>query len=143
NVLRLALGTPSNSTLSHFVEFYAGANGDNDGTKVGGIKLNNGNVVYETSGADFAEYFQSTGIIEAGNIVTMSTNGVQKAERGKQIVGVVSDKAGFVGNKTDEINKKPHVLVGLLGQIDVYVSTEHGEIGFGDNITVGSVSGWG
>lgn len=142
NVLKLGLGVNRNSNLSNFIEFYSESNTDSDGVKVGGIKLSNGNVVYETAGADFAEYFNTEQTIPSGYVVSIQGSGVNKANNAESVLGVVSDAAGFVGNATNVDNSK-RIVVGLMGQIDTYVTTENGEIHIGDKITVGSIPGWG
>lgn len=141
NVLRLAVGTPSGGTLSRFVQFYADSNSGNSGVAVGRIRLNNGNVAYETGGADFAEYFDVADQAEAGHIIAATERGNVKARENESVIGVVSDKAGFIGNaKEDNGNKK---IVGLVGQIETFVSTINGDINVGTPVGLSSIPGYG
>jgi len=50
------------------------------------------------------------------------------------IVGVISGTYGFIGNSAKE-NDPNQVVVGLVGQLPVFVSTSNGEIKAGDALT--------
>ncbi len=141
-VLRLQLGTNTSGTNAKFVEFYAGARDDNNGSRMGSIRLNNNGVVYETRGADFAEYILLNEDVDTGFIVGAGKWGKGVAKKGDTLLGVVSDTAGFVGNAKNE-NKENEVLVGLVGQVKTYLSTENGPISTGDIVSVGSIPGIG
>ncbi len=142
-VLRLNLGTATTGTSSRFVQFYAGSTADNNGTGVGNIALNNGNVSYNTGAADFAEYVDVAESVGYGDIIANTSSGNVKATKNTAPLGVVSDTAGFVGNaKTDRPNAN-QAIVGFVGQIRTKVSTINGPIHKGDAITVSPISGVG
>ena len=143
SVLKLSVGTTKEGTQSKFINFYAGGNSEIDGEAVGNISLNNEGVSYETAGADFAEYFDvadSDNIIP-GTIMTISNRGIHKSKRGEQIIGIVSDTPGFVGNKKDSINNQ--VLIGLVGQIETNVNNTNGDIDIGDKVVLSDIEGYG
>jgi hypothetical protein len=142
SALRLSLGTDPTGTGSSFVEFYAGAKENEDGKKVGSIRINNEGVVYETGGADFAEYFNITynSEILPGEIISLSSQGLHPSVSGEKIIGAVTNSAGFVGNSRQNDQS---VLVGLVGQIEVWVSTIGGEIRIGDRIGGSQIEGFG
>lgn len=142
NVVRLQLGVSQNGTNAHFMEFYAGATDDNNGKRVGGIRLNNNGVLFETSGADFAEYMYIKEKPEPGYIVGINGEGKRKGREGDTILGVVSDTAGYVGNAKEGSADKD-TLVGLVGQLKTYVSTENGELHTGSLVSIGTTPGYG
>lgn len=106
---------------------------DPNGQTVGQVVSNgSGGVTYSTSGSDFAEYFKKADRgekLEKGDLVCLDELG--KATRctslNSQIIGVVSDAPGFAGNSSKQ-NDPDYVLVGLLGQLPVKVSSESGVI---------------
>jgi hypothetical protein len=144
--LRVGLGTQASGTNSKFISFYAGATNETDGTLVGSVRLNNGGVAYMTSGADFAEYYPvlegQRDAIQTGMIVSLKGGNAVTVGRAydRDLLGVVSENAGFIGNAGSEENG---LLVGLLGQLEVLVSTENGGIAEGDYITTSSIEGYG
>ncbi len=142
SVLRLQLGTNTSGTNAKFLEFYAGSRDDNNGTKVGSIRLNNSGVVYETKGADFAEYILLDEKVETGYIVGTGKSRKGRAREGDYLLGIVSDSAGFVGNAKPERTEN-EILVGLVGQLKTFVSTENGKVTTGDLISVGTIPGVG
>lgn len=139
SVLRLNLG--SKGTNANFIDFYADATSDNSGTKVGSLGMFNGNLTFKTQGADFAEYIPVLDNVEAGQLVSITSQGNRAALRGEPILGVVTDVAGYIGNYSEET--KDQTIVGMLGQIDTWVTTQNGDISTGDPITSGSVPGFG
>jgi virginiamycin B lyase len=146
-ILKLALGVATSGIDSRFIQFYANATGESDGTGVGRIRLNNGGVAYESGGADFAEYFtaDTTGY-KAGEVVALNSDGkVSRTFKSydQHALGVVSNTAAFVGNAPDdfEATQSAKITVGLIGQMDVKVSTLSGEIKKGDFITTSSIPG--
>lgn len=147
-VLKLALGVGTAGTDSRFIQFFANATGENDGTGVGRIRLNNGGVAYESGGADFAEYFAADDSrYQAGDIVALGREGkVVKTFKpyDQHSLGVVSKTAAFVGNAPDsfESTQSARVVVGLIGQMDVKVSTMAGEIKKGDFLTTSAIPGY-
>ena len=142
HLLDLKLGVPGTSSQGTFVRFYAESTMESSGTQVGSIKLNKGGVVYETKGADFAEYFETDQVWPAGTVMSVSQRGISNARVNEPVVGVVSLGAGFVGNSTEGQTDK-NVLIGLVGQVDVFVSTEKGKIKVGDLLEVGTIPGFG
>jgi hypothetical protein len=140
SVLRLGLGTANAGTASRFVTFYADATGEDDGTGVGRIRLNAGNVAYETGGADYAEYVDVSGSVEQGDIIALASSKGKKAVSGERTIGVVSGTAGFVGNAKSEAPGAGQAVVGFLGQILTKVS---GEIEAGDLVAASDTPGVG
>ena len=118
-----------------------------DGTSIGKIRGNsNGEaangISYDTNGGDFAEYFKkadSSENIPYGSLVCLAENGgVTKCnESNRQILGVVSDMAGFTG-RTDLENDPNYIVVGLVGQVLTYLSTENGAIKAGEYLSFSS-----
>jgi hypothetical protein len=143
SVLRLSLGTEKNAIKSNFIEFFAGSSSTNPGEKVGDIRINNEAVVYETAGADFAEYFTLSDQSEifTGSIISISSKGLHSSVPNEKIIGVTSATAGFVGNKKD--SKSNSVLIALVGQVDVLVSSINGEIKTGSRIGASIIPGYG
>jgi hypothetical protein len=142
SVLKLGLGVSEEGTNASFIDFFAHQL-DNSGIKVGSIRLNNNGVAYETSGADFAEYFEvsdSSNKFQTGQIVTLSKNGIQPSQAGQPIIGVISNTAGFVGNSK---KNSEAILVGLVGQVDVLASNISGDITKGDTVGISTIPGYG
>lgn len=143
SVLRLSLGTEGNGVKSNFIEFFAGASSGNPGKKVGDIRVNNDGVVYETAGADFAEYFNVpySQEIPIGTIISLSPKGIRASVINEKIIGTVSSTAGFIGNRKDpQMNS---VLIALVGQVNVLSSTINGEINIGDRVGATAIPGYG
>lgn len=100
------------------------------------------------AGADYAEFFSATdrtlGDYEVICWNPSQENGVRRCAAGDtNIVGVVSTNPGFVGNNLvgaeGNLEDNPeYVLVGLVGQIDTYVSADAGPIAVGDPLTTSS-----
>ncbi|HPD74286.1 MAG TPA: hypothetical protein PLX95_03320, partial [bacterium] len=127
------------------------------GTTVAGRIRGNGTAVsYETTGADYAEYFLAEDFRvkpEPGDIVSLSqikSKAVTKAVSPSKAIGVISDSAGFVGNgplcevddeSCDENYEKTNVVVGITGQLDTKVSTKNGTINLGDPLTTSDIPG--
>lgn len=101
------------------------------------------------SGADYAEFFPTTdstlGDYEIACWNPDQENGVERCEKGNtRVVGVISTNPGFVGNNFvgadgNLANNSSYALVGLVGQIDTYVSADAGSIAIGDAISTSSV----
>lgn len=142
NVLRLNLRNSGSN--SNFIEFYKNSSDDNNGQRVGsiGIDSTSGSLQYKTGAADFAEYMIINEPVVAGEIIGISTKGKFRASKNDNILGVVSDTAGYIGN-TSISEEKGAALVGLMGQVKTYVSTENGELQSGTTVSVGSINGWG
>ncbi len=143
NVLDLHLGINTESLNSKFIQFFANSTVDEKGTQVGSISLNNSGVVYQTAGADFAEYFNVSGKNDVGDIIGINPQGVNKATDGNKLIGVVSNVAGFVGNINEQIDEKNRTLVGIVGQVQTNITNENGTIEMGDEIAIGSAKGYG
>lgn len=143
NVLRLNLGTAVSGSSSRFLDFYAGSSNEVTGTRVGSIRLQNGGVVYQTSGADFAEYVDVNEPADAGDIISITSDGNSKSTERGTVMGVVTTVAGFVGNADETKEYKHKTLVGLVGQVKTKVSNINGDINTGDLIGTSSIAGVG
>jgi hypothetical protein len=151
NSQRVGIGT---STPTAKLEIRADTNfitfSNLSGIAVGQVTSNSsGGVTYGSTGSDFAEYFAKdpAETLEKGDLVCLSDLGkaVKCSSLNTQVLGVVSDNPAFVGN-SDKQSNPDYVLVGLLGQVDVKVSSEsgvmntNGTLRFGDT-TIGKVLG--
>lgn len=143
NVLRLNLGTPVSGTSSRFLDFYAGSSNEVSGTRVGSIRLQNGGVVYQTNGADFAEYVDLNEPAAAGDIISITSSGNERSTEDGEVMGVVTNVAGFVGNADETREFKNKTLVGLVGQVKTKVSNINGEVRTGDLIAPSKMKGIG
>ncbi|HRN69661.1 MAG TPA: peptidase G2 autoproteolytic cleavage domain-containing protein [Candidatus Woesebacteria bacterium] len=143
SVLTLSLGTDPSASESQFIEFYAGKNELVPGVKVGGIRLNNQSVVYETSAADFAEYFEvnDSSLFGLYKIVAITADGIKPAIEKDHVIGIVSNTAGYIGNI--KYKKVESILVALVGQVDVLITNINGEIQKGDRIGTSQIEGYG
>jgi len=143
SVLSLHLGAATETESSNFIKFYASTTELSEGQNVGGVRLNNAGVAYETSGADFAEYVKviNNTYIRDGSIIAISYKGPHAALPNEKILGAVTSTAGFVGNQ--KIKDDSAVLVGFLGQIEVLVSTINGEIEIGNRVGATTIPGFG
>ncbi len=143
SILKLSLGTDPSGSNGEFIEFYAGKNELTPGMKVGGVRLNNQSVVYETSAADFAEYFKvdDTSEFELFQIVSITKNGVKPASINENLIGVVSNTAGYIGN--NKYSSDNSVLVALVGQVEVLVTNINGDIHIGDRVGSSLIKGYG
>ena len=141
SVLNLHLSTPVTGIESSFIKFFADSSEDDVGKEVGNIRINNEGVAYESAGADFAEYFTVSDSADKGHIMSISNTGIHKSIKGETVIGVVTDSAGFVGNKKKAQGKQ--ALIGLLGQIEVFVVNTNGDIKIGDAVGISSIPGYG
>lgn len=127
--LNIQLGT--NTSSNQFISFQTRSQG-----VVGAITGGGSGVQYHTTAADFAEYFKksSSETMSYGIIACLNTSGlVSTCTAGNNnIVGVVSEKPGFVGGKNLGNNS---AIIGLVGQIETVVSNRNGNIMPGDPIT--------
>ncbi len=150
-VMRLSMGaTPTGgNTNPRFIRFFAGlSTGDTGGTAVGSISLNGASgVSFNTSGADFGEYYTIVDDAQVGEIVAVTRDGNRRGVKGEKILGVVSDTAGFVGNSIEYTSEgeipADRKIVGLLGQMKVKVNGESGAIEAGDFVALSSTAGVG
>jgi hypothetical protein len=94
-----------------------------------------GNV--NTYNSDLAEYYTAEEGLEAGDLVTISSENdkeVRKALPGENVIGVISTSPGLVlGQKEGSKNQLP---VALVGKVPVKASTENGIILKGDPLTL-------
>lgn len=79
---------------------------------------------WQTTNADYAEWFEKEEEAVPGDIIgiNLETGKARKYRPGDWFIGVCSTKPAYVGNRlseTDEEMAKTHILVGLLGQIDI------------------------
>lgn len=100
------------------------------------------------SGADYAEYFTQVtpGSLQKGDLTCLTPTGQAEAcSTGKTsdlLVGAVSSNPGYVGNDIfDPAHPDNTALVGLLGQIEVKVSTANGPVHAGDMLAMSSTPG--
>lgn len=143
NVLRLGIGKGDAGTKSTFIGFYTDTTSDSPGNRAGGITYDGGKVAYETSGADFAEYFLSAHTPPAGVIMGIEKKGADIASSHDPIIGVVTRTAGFIGNNIQDASHQ-HTLIGLVGQLEVLVRVDQEKpIRIGDLIGVGELPGVG
>lgn len=136
--LQIQMGPNGTSTAGNrFIDFQT-----NDGTSIGSVQGSGapGGVVYQTTGADLAEYFPATESIESGILVSLGRDGkMTKTISGNKPFGVVSTAPAFVGGN----NTPNSILVALLGQVPTKVNNENGAIVPGDKIAVSSMAGVG
>ncbi|MBI2870460.1 MAG: hypothetical protein HYY14_01990 [Candidatus Omnitrophica bacterium] len=73
------------------------------------------------NGADYAEYIIAEEIIEPGYLVgiNLETGRARKWQMGDPLVGVTSTHPAFIGNTAGETAEEPHVLVALVGMVDI------------------------
>ncbi|MFA6198752.1 MAG: hypothetical protein WC734_06425, partial [Patescibacteria group bacterium] len=101
---------------------------------------------YNSTGADYAEYFETADSgLKPGEVVCVDVsreNAVQRCDRGhdNNVMGIVSTKPSIVGNNSKQIALNPgkYAIIGMLGQVDAYVSAENGPIRVGDSLTSAS-----
>jgi hypothetical protein len=105
-----------------------------------------GDGAYSTPAADYAEYFYTNSVaLQSGEVVcidVVTNNAVKRCERGadNNVMGIVSTKPSVIGNyiKAAENDPAHYTIIGMLGQVDAYVSTENGDINVGDSLTSAS-----
>ncbi|MDB5244169.1 MAG: hypothetical protein JWN18_39, partial [Parcubacteria group bacterium] len=97
-------------------------------------------------GADYAEYFRTNSVnLLPGEVVcvdVLSNNAVKRCERGadNNVMGIVSTHPSITGNNTAAVAADPshYAVIGMLGQVDAFVSAENGPINIGDSLTSAS-----
>lgn len=140
-IIKLGNNTSSVHKDNQFITFQTqglGTVGSISGTVSGS------GISYNTTNADFAEYIKKdpNESIRYGSLVCLTDTGTVSSctSTNTRIVGVTSESPGFVGGRS----KGNHTIeVGLVGQIETFVSTENGQIQAGDPITVSSITGVG
>jgi hypothetical protein len=96
--------------------------------------------------ADYAEYFYTNNSdLQSGEVVCVDiveNNAVKRCERGadNNVMGIISTKPAIVGNDNSQVAQDPshYAIVGMLGQVDAFVSAENGPINIGDSLTSAS-----
>jgi hypothetical protein len=147
----ISLNSTEESTGSFF---FISATSDTDGTPDVEFKVDQAGTVYGDGGAystpaDFAEFFyDASGTLSAGEVVSVditNANAVTRSvtARDSHVMGVVSTKAAFVGNWSEEKEASNNwAIVGLAGQVPVKVTSENGAIAIGDYLTSSSTAGY-
>ncbi len=100
-------------------------------------------------GADYAEWFKaSDSTLMPGEAVCLDTTAENTIMRCRtsgdaNVMGIISTKPAFIGNKYDTaVGKGGYALVGLIGQLPAKAVIENGEaIAVGDPVTSASLSG--
>jgi parallel beta-helix repeat protein len=99
--------------------------------------------------ADYAEYFYSNSekLVsgEAVCIDVSANNSVVRCSRiaDGNVMGIVSTKPAIVGNaKPEYMNNPKYAIIGMLGQVPAFVSSENGPIRPGDSLTPASTPGY-
>lgn len=139
-VLNLQVGVSTPTASNNYISFQ-----DGNGNTIGKITGNGtGGVTYSTTGSDFAEYFRKEHIdepMEPGDLVcTGQFGGITRCtDQFPHIVGIISDKAGFVGN-SQYANDSTYALVGLSGQLRAKIIQDE-SIKPGDFLTFSKVPG--
>ena len=136
-------------TKQYFTQFDNGV-----GQIMGSIKGSGGpGVIYQTQGADYAEYYtvdpnilpqnytqtDVNAIFPTGILVCQDSNGVIPCytTSNPNIVGIISNAPSVEGG----IEGPNTVLVGLIGQLPLQVSTINGPIHVGDPLTSSTIPG--
>ena len=123
---------------------------DNDG---GCVATSSGyvNARFLAAGAsDVAEQYNSDELLKPADIVMLKANrliGKATKDSRESLLGVVSGQPGLALGSTYELDGQAAIAnqypVALSGRVLVKVSTEGGEIGLGDKITISSLDGIG
>ncbi|MEM6288394.1 MAG: hypothetical protein AAF845_14705, partial [Bacteroidota bacterium] len=116
DVLALSVGTVTPGTAVNYVGFFA----DGGATLVGQIEGNGaGGVVFNTSGADYAEYLPlatTTASVRPGDLVGLRGGRVSLAASGAEQVMIASSNAAVAGNAGAT---EGGALVAFVGQAEV------------------------
>jgi len=107
-----------------------------------------GDGAYASPAADYAEYFYTNSVgLKSGEIVCvdiLENNAVKRCERGadNNVMGIVSTKPAVIGNfsKASQSDPDHYTIIGMLGQVDAFVSAENGPINIGDSLTSASTT---
>ncbi len=134
--LGIKLSSTTLTTASHFIDFL-----DLNGTIIGKVQAaNTTSVNYAANGTDMAEYFtKDSSVFTPGDLVSQGTNGatLTTAQYDSKMIGIVSTAPSFTGG-VEGPNK---VLVALVGQVPVKISSTSQPIQAGDYITSSSEAG--
>ena len=100
---------------------------------------------YKTNFADYAEYFYTNSPnLKSGEIVCvdiLENNAVKRCARGhdNNVMGIVSTNPAIIGNNLKAREGDPHwAIIGMLGQVNAFVTAENGAINIGDSLTSAS-----
>jgi len=152
--LNIRLGNTSGGNMGtqagfsdRFINFMIG-NSKIVGKIRGNNVAGNGNsVVYDQAGGDYAEWFRKEDVNEDLPVNTLvcftkeGNGGITKCDStNNAIVGIISGTYGSVGNSGYE-DDPSYIVVGMIGQLPVFVSTANGEIKAGDALTFSSDPG--
>jgi hypothetical protein len=103
---------------------------------------------YTATGADYAEYFYTDSVdLQSGEIVCVDivkNSAVKRCARGadNNVMGIVSTKPSVIGNATKAVEADPshYAVIGMMGQVEAFVSAENGAINIGDSLTSASTT---
>ncbi|MFA5744851.1 MAG: immunoglobulin-like domain-containing protein [Candidatus Paceibacterota bacterium] len=103
---------------------------------------------YTGTGADYAEYFYTDSVdLQSGEVVCVDivkNSAVKRCARGadNNVMGIVSTKPSVIGNATKAVEADPshYAVIGMMGQVEAFVSTENGPIAIGDSLTSASTT---
>lgn len=106
---------------------------------------------FSGGGTDFAEIFDTDGSLTPGDVVVIQDGSsieenspkVAKAsfQTRENLIGVISDRAGFVGGRKADDQDVRNKTVALLGRVPIKVSSENGAIHVGDPLTSSNILG--
>ncbi|HEX6977337.1 MAG TPA: MerR family DNA-binding transcriptional regulator [Patescibacteria group bacterium] len=134
--LGIKLSSTTLDTTSHFIDFL-----DLNGTIIGKVQAaNTTSVNYAANGTDMAEYFtKDSSVFTPGDLVSQGSNGatLTTSTYDSKMIGIVSTAPSFTGG-VEGPNK---VLVALVGQVPVKISSTSSPINPGDYITSSSEAG--
>jgi len=99
-------------------------------------------LAFNSTGADYAEYFATTDMdLQSGEVVCVDVavpNSVKRC-RGfadNDVMGIVSTKPAIVGNRQENfVGNSHYAIIAMLGQIPAKVSAENGPVRPGDSLT--------
>jgi hypothetical protein len=100
-----------------------------------------GEAAFNSSGADYAEWFLKEEELAPGHVVGLNplTKKVRKYRPGDRLIGIISTAPGFVGNNVQGLSDQElaanYALVAIMGQVPVRISNVNGVIKAGDPIT--------
>jgi hypothetical protein len=104
-----------------------------------------------TGGTDFAEIFDTEGNLEAGDVVELLSGSTLSENMPKvrksispystKTIGVISDRAAFIGGRKEGDGDVRNKTVGLVGRVPLKVSIVNGHIKLGDPLTSSDIAG--
>ncbi|KKU75773.1 MAG: putative T4-like protein proximal tail fiber, partial [Candidatus Giovannonibacteria bacterium GW2011_GWB1_47_6b] len=136
------------TTTSQLMDLFVIASSTTSGIvfKVDSYGQTFGDGAYSSPAADYAEYFYTKSVnLKSGEVVCvdiLENNAVKRCERGadNNVMGIVSAKPAVIGNyiKAAETDPSHYTIIGMMGQVDAFVSAENGPINIGDSLTSAS-----